>query len=225
MAEVGVMTSTAHSAARASRFFIPAAIALSGSASTAESYELILSDSEVHIAQSCSFAKSPVTKPIKGWGSRTLKKVDEMLISSREAKHTAFEIERYIDAVANANWINSAFRSEDWKSAFDQFELIHELEDGWDGDRSVPAEAETLADSKALLETLEGSSVRAPRVGLDADGIVVLTWRTGTLDGVISIYGDGTFTYYFEGEANVASDGEGAIGNDLDPQLVELLSV
>lgn len=67
---------------------------------------------------------------------------------------------------------------------------------------------------------------RLPLIGLDQDGTVVMTFTPDDHKafGSLSVYGDGTFAYYIEGEGGIISDGDAKIDAPLPDALKELLA-
>ena len=106
-----------------------------------------------------------------------------------------------------------------------RMEVLRGLPDGWQGAGSLAATDETIDDAYAFLKRLvtELPDAPKPNIGLDSDGCIVLSWKNNRLIGNLSIFGDGTFSYYIEKDEDVAKAGEAKVASPLPYQLSEIL--
>lgn len=121
-------------------------------------------------------------------------------------------------------WISSGLRSTSWQASYDQLSDIESFDEGWQGFGSKAADFSTIADAYYILNLLEEEgSLLAPMVGLDAEGIVVLTWDSPDLVGTMSVFGDDTFAYYLERNGEVVSAGEASLFEEIAEALQNAL--
>lgn len=92
------------------------------------------------------------------------------------------------------------------------------LADGWRGEDSVAPSEIAIADANTLIRQIasEMPNTSMPLIGADADGIISLFWNEAGLLATISIYGDGTFSFYAESGA----DGEGVLTAKSDAEAI-----
>lgn len=104
--------------------------------------------------------------------------------------------------------------------------MLKSLSDGWQGPGSLAAADETIDDAFVLLKRLVTDLPDAPepKIGLDSDGYIVLSWKKGRLVGNLSVFGDGTFSYYLEKDTDVAKDNEANVASPLPRKLSNILN-
>jgi hypothetical protein len=212
---------------RKGAFVLPAAMALSGAAtSDAMIWVDVPDQGTCYLDQSVSDMRLPITTPQRQYGSAPARwelqsfRTNGKVVSAKQRDPSTARQE---SALVVVDWVNDAFRDPQWLSASEQLEYVSTLEDGWQGEDSQRADNDALTETRFLLMALEDASVKAPLVGLDPDGQVVLTWSDESLTGSLSVFGDGTFSYYAEGSNGIVSDGEAAIYEEIDAQLIQVL--
>lgn len=88
--------------------------------------------------------------------------------------------------------------------------------------------ARTKSDAVTLLRRMADEIVERPLpfLGLDADGCIVMTWHDGIIAGNLSVFGDGTYTYFLQRvddqDTRIVSD-DARISEPLKRGLVDLL--
>ena len=97
--------------------------------------------------------------------------------------------------------------------------------DGWKGPDSTAVTLEAFVDANSLLEKIAAEAqVRPlPKIGLDSDGVVVMSWGGPDLHGSLSVFGDGTYSYFLRGRGDPAKNGEVRISDPLPADLRRVL--
>ena len=94
---------------------------------------------------------------------------------------------------------------------------------GWKGECSIPATETARDDAIALVRKIAAARVPIPFIGLDADGDFTFCWDTDDMAVDLSVYGDGTYSYFGEkADKRIGSDAS-SISNGLDAALIEIL--
>ena len=114
----------------------------------------------------------------------------------------------------------------DLSRAIDRLSFLRSLQDGWLGVDSLAASEETGKEAASLLRKLaiEIPDAPLPVIGLDTDGTIVMTWTRDGLAGSLTIYGDGTYSYFVRRGEKVAKNPEARISKPLDRKLISLLA-
>lgn len=104
-------------------------------------------------------------------------------------------------------------------------DLLGRHADGWKGTDSLGASKHAVSDAKALLERLVSSGLIAqPRIGLDEDGSFGFYWQTDQFVAAMSIFGDGTYSYFArEVGGRFASNDSGSLSRPVSAELLEIL--
>ena len=93
------------------------------------------------------------------------------------------------------------------------------------GHRISPTRA-TIAEAGVVLRKFAalGSSISLPDIGLDSDGMVVLSFHPsrGAVVGSLAVYGDGTYSYSLENGPRTAESGEAQVSASLPDDLISL---
>lgn len=92
----------------------------------------------------------------------------------------------------------------------------------WKGPGSVPATEVVASDSKILLFKLSRAEMTPPFIGLDADGDLTFAWNNNHFVCDMSIYGDGTYSFFAKSERGEASADEAKIDEPLPSSLLEV---
>lgn len=100
-----------------------------------------------------------------------------------------------------------------------------ELADGWKGADSLAPVDQTASEAIDLLWQLsaEIAGLQQPAISVDEDGAICLHWRIADLLATMTVYGDGTYSFYAEaGELSAKSDSE-MVGFPLPASLASIL--
>lgn len=116
--------------------------------------------------------------------------------------------------------------SPDLARAIDRLEYLCGLEDGWLGEDSCAASPETHKQAESLLRRLavERPDRPLPVLGLDSDGTIVMTWAADQFAGSLTVYGDGTYSYFVRRGDKVAKSPEERISQPIKNDLIKLLA-
>jgi len=98
--------------------------------------------------------------------------------------------------------------------------------DGWKGPGSRGATGEATKQVRTLISKLARirGERRLPMVGLDDEGIFVLTWREGDLRGNLSVRGNGFYSFAMRKGTQRYSKPRVEINGPLDPDLVKAIT-
>ncbi len=112
------------------------------------------------------------------------------------------------------------------KISFDRILELSELPDGWMGPESKAASREAISDAFALMKRFvnELPEAQLPGIGLDSDGHVVFSWSTNNLIGNLSVYGDGTYSYFVENSGKTAREDEAQVMSPFLPEFYGIFS-
>ena len=69
----------------------------------------------------------------------------------------------------------------------------------------------------------EAPTAPLPVLGLDTDGTIVMSWSGNGLTGSMTIYGDGTYSYFVRRDGAAARDPEAQIDQPIGETLKRLL--
>lgn len=110
---------------------------------------------------------------------------------------------------------------------FELSERLVELskkDDGWKGDDSVAASEATLKYARDLLWKLAQEGIdRAPKVGLDYEGTFSFMWFDEDVKADLTVYGDGTYSFFAKDHSLDAAVDEARISEPLDGRLLSVL--
>ncbi len=96
--------------------------------------------------------------------------------------------------------------------------------DGWKGDKSFAANANALASARTLLWKLAQEGIdRRPAVGLDHEGTFSFMWIDANVKADLTVYENGTYSFYAKYAEHVASVDEASISEPLDSRLLGAL--
>jgi hypothetical protein len=112
------------------------------------------------------------------------------------------------------------------KRSLGRLNYLRSLPDGWLGGDSCGASEDTGKQAEKLLRRIrrEVPSAPLPVLGLDTDGTIVMSWSRGDLVGSMTIYGDGTFSYFVRRNAASAKNINAMIDQPLGKDLTDLLA-
>lgn len=108
----------------------------------------------------------------------------------------------------------------------DRLSSFLELEDGWKGLDSLAPREQTVVEAIDLLWqlTAEVAGLPQPSLSADEDGGICAHWRVPGVLATITVYGDGTYSFYAEaGSAQTRSDSE-EVGLPLPVALTSILA-
>jgi hypothetical protein len=118
-------------------------------------------------------------------------------------------------------------QSSAWaQSALEKIEAYADIGDGWRGEGSRAPSAETLKESAELLLQIasEMPNLFDPLISVDEDGFACLHWNGPHVLTTISIYGDGTYSFFSEGYGLIASSDSHDIGAILPEELIATMT-
>lgn len=106
-----------------------------------------------------------------------------------------------------------------------EMKVVRSLPNGWQGPGSLAASPATTGDAYELLSKMVTDLPEGvvPSIGLDSDGIIVMSWNDGVLAGSLSVHGDGTYSYYIERDGHAPQSGEANIAAPLPRKLVQIM--
>lgn len=112
------------------------------------------------------------------------------------------------------------------QSALEKIEAYAGIGDGWRGEGSRAPSGQTLKESAELLLQIasEMPNLFSPLISVDEDGFACLHWNGPDLLATISIYGDGTYSFFSEGYGVTASSDSRDIGAVLPEELVAAMT-
>lgn len=115
--------------------------------------------------------------------------------------------------------------SAELKRSLGRLNYLRSLSDGWLGADSLGATNATGREAAELLKRLhhDAPSAPLPVLGLDTDGTIVMSWSQQELVGSMTIYGDGTYSYFVRRGRASAEDVEALIEEPLGENLRLLL--
>jgi len=97
-------------------------------------------------------------------------------------------------------------------------------QDGWKGPESIAALPMALEYANYLLRKLAVEGIdRRPTVGLDYEGTFSFTWSENEFRADLTVYDDGTYSFFASDGTNSATADEALISDRLPAQLLGLL--
>lgn len=144
---------------------------------------------------------------------------DNNVVVLQRTDRMATPPEARIDVVASGN------SNPDLPRAVARIAYLRSLEADWQGDGSSPASREALIDATSLLEkiSLEIPETPLPSIGMESEGIIVMSWNSAGLVGSLSVFGDGTYSYFVRAAGRTARDGAARISDPLAARFREIL--
>lgn len=123
------------------------------------------------------------------------------------------------------DWAEDAVRHPAWSAAFRRLEEAGSFEDGWGGEGTLRADRGSLMGAKALVQDLEDAVPAdvAPKIGLDSDGTLILSWLRGKLVGTLTVFDAETYGYYLERGGQSAASEETKLSDPLPKELLDIL--
>ena len=113
------------------------------------------------------------------------------------------------------------------KRSLGRLNYLRSLPDGWLGNDSCGTSVDAGVQAERLLRRIrsEVPSAPLPVLGLDTDGTIVMSWSRGDLVGSMTVYGDGTFSYFVRRNTVSVKNIDAMIDQPLRKDLTDLLSV
>ncbi|WP_420861936.1 hypothetical protein [Algirhabdus cladophorae] len=106
----------------------------------------------------------------------------------------------------------------------DRMVALSEKQDGWKGPESQSVLALAFEHANHLLRKLAVDGIdRRPTVGLDYEGTFSFAWSDGHLSIDLTVYDDGTYSYFATDGVRSATADDALINERLCPQLLGLL--
>lgn len=106
----------------------------------------------------------------------------------------------------------------------DRMVALSEKQDGWKGPESRRALPLAFEHANHLLRKLAADGIdRRPSVGLDYEGTFSFTWSDGNLGIDLTVYDDGTYSYFATDGVSSATADDALVSERLPSQLLGLL--
>lgn len=117
------------------------------------------------------------------------------------------------------------FPAPAWYSeVVERIDMLSKKKEGWKGQESHEMKPFVRKLALTFLRKLIHEGVdRRPTVGLDYEGTVSFSWIRDDISADLTIYEDGTYSYYAEKDDNTAGSDETSLSEPLDPKLVSIL--
>ena len=111
-----------------------------------------------------------------------------------------------------------------YSEVVERINMLSKKEEGWKGQESHEMKPIVRKLALTFLRKLIHEGVdRRPTVGLDYEGTVSFSWIRDDISVDLTIYEDGTYSYYAEKDDNIAGSDETSLSEPLDPKLVSIL--
>ena len=125
-----------------------------------------------------------------------------------------------------SEYLTDTVRVASWLAAASTKVLSYaSVQDGWKGDGSTRPTPLAIDEAIDLLNqfAFELPSLASPMISADEDGFVCFYWRSGAMMASISVYGDGTYSFYAEGNGKSSRSDEAQILAPLAADLLEAM--
>lgn len=111
-------------------------------------------------------------------------------------------------------------------AARQRLEYLSRLDDGWDAGEGFAPSNNTVREAFAVLRkfSLQFPHGPEPTIGMSHEGDLVFSWNNEKFYGSLTVYGDGTYAYYFDNGEAFTQSGESKISQPLPSDLVSILS-
>ncbi len=132
--------------------------------------------------------------------------------------------EMFAEVFSTDNWVEIA-AGEDWRSTLsERIQYLSRKEDGWKGEESVGPSPQARDEALEFLKKLSVENIAIPpHVGLDYEGAYAFCWSDEDFVTDLSIYGDGTYSYFAKRGGRIATSDEALISKPIDSGLRNLL--
>jgi len=106
----------------------------------------------------------------------------------------------------------------------DRMVALSEKQDGWKGPESQGAIPMAFEHANHMLRKLAVEGIdRRPSVGLDYEGTFSFTWSDGNLNIDLTVYDDGTYSFFATDGVRSATVDDAPVSERLSPELLGLL--
>lgn len=106
----------------------------------------------------------------------------------------------------------------------DRMAALSEKQDGWKGPESQGAIPLAFEHANHMLRKLAVEGIdRRPSIGLDYEGTFSFTWFDGNLSIDLTVYEDGTYSFFATDGVRSAAADDALVSERLSPQLLGLL--
>ena len=113
-----------------------------------------------------------------------------------------------------------------WDSLASRIDDLAVRPNDWKGQGSLAVSSNVVDQAKQFLRTLAlEETALAPQVGLDFEGTLSFFWNEDGVVAELTIYGDGTYSYFARRDDQVATEDEADIDHPIDSRLLNILSV
>lgn len=112
-----------------------------------------------------------------------------------------------------------------WAHVYERIGELSSKNDGWKGEGSLALTDEVAQETKQVVKLLSLANVTdVPSLGLDYEGSLSLFWQTQDLKAELSVYGDGTYSYFARRDAETATADEADINLPMEAKLLSILT-
>lgn len=123
-----------------------------------------------------------------------------------------------------AGWQPDVQASEWYFDLNDRLLQLSQKEDGWKGEKSVAPSREARKAASEMISKLAHEGVeRRPSIGLDYEGTFSLNWMDDKLSADLTVYEDGTYSFFATSDGRSAMADEERISEPLNGRLLSFL--
>ena len=116
-------------------------------------------------------------------------------------------------------------QTSDWYFELsDRLSQLSKKEDGWKGEKSIAPSSEARKAASDLLSKLAHEGIeKRPSIGLDYEGTFSLTWMDDKISADLTVYEDGTYSFFATSDGQSAMADEERISEPLNSRLLSFL--
>ena len=106
----------------------------------------------------------------------------------------------------------------------DSIEALGDRQDGWKGPDSFAPNEHAKRNAHQMLRNLATAGIsRQPRIGLDFEGTFSFSWFDDYVSGDLTVYDDGTYSFFISNKHDSAGSDEEPLDSPLDSGLLGIL--